>query len=133
MQTNGENQVKSLGYIAIIMMIALNAGCLLMGKNKEYQPFDSSGLGRLVPGQTNAAEVLRIFGSPKQVVKMSNGNAYIYKRSVAKGTALWLFIASFGNYDKQYDQVVFFFDNNDILTHYGVSLNAQKASYGLPF
>jgi hypothetical protein len=125
--------MKLLGYTAIIVTIALNSGCLLIGKNKEYQPFDCGGLERLVPGQTSAAEVSQIFGSPKQVVKLSNGNAYIYKRSVAKGTALWLLIASFGNYEKQYDQVVFFFDNKDVLTHYGVSLDAQKASYGLPF
>jgi hypothetical protein len=64
---------------------------------------------------------------------MSNGNAYIYERSVAKGTALWLLIVSLGNYETQCDKVVFFFDNNDILTHYGVSLDAEKASYGLPF
>jgi len=64
---------------------------------------------------------------------MSNGNAYIYKRSVAKGTGIWLVIVSFGNYDKQYDQIVLFFDTNDIMTHYGVSLNAGKASYGFPF
>ncbi|MEE9567222.1 MAG: hypothetical protein V3W17_06960 [Desulfobacteria bacterium] len=126
--------MKLLSCAAIVLMvITFSAGCLLMGKNKEYQPFDSSELERLVPGQTTATEVSRIFGSPRQVVKMSNGNAYIYERSVAKGTALWLLIVSLGNYEKQCDKVVFFFDNNDILTHYGVSLDAEKASYGLPF
>jgi len=125
--------VKASGCIIILVVTALSAGCLVMGKNKECQPFDSGELERLVPGRTTASEVSGIFGSPRQVVKMSNGNAYIYKRSVAKGTALWLLIVSLGNYDKQSDQVVFFFDNNDILTHYGASLDADKASYGLPF
>jgi hypothetical protein len=115
------------------MTITFSSGCFVMGKNKDYQPFDPKGLDGLVPGQTTAAEVTRIFGSPREVVKMSNGNAYIYKRSVAKGTGLWLLILSFGNYDKQCDQMAFFFDNNDILTHYGVSLDAGKASYGVPF
>ena len=104
-----------------------------MGKNKDYQAFDPKGLDGLVPGQTTAAEVTRVFGSPREVVKMSNGNAYMYKRCVAKGTGLWLLLLSFGNYDKQCDQMAFFFDNNDILTHYGVSLDARKASYGIPF
>ena len=104
-----------------------------MGKNKDYQSFDSGGLEGLVPGQTTAGEVSRIFGAPTQVVKMSNGNSYVYKRSVAKGTALWLLIVSFGNYDKQYDQMVFFFDNDDVLTHYGTRFNAGEASYALPF
>lgn len=119
--------------MAFIMATMLSTGCLLMGKNKEYQSFDSGELDRIIPGQTTAAEVSQAFGSPVQVVKLSNGNAYIYRRSVAKGTALWLLVASFGNYEKQHDQVVFFFDNHDTLTHYGVSLDADKASYGLPF
>ena len=125
--------VKLSRWVVIVLMIVVGSGCVVMAKNKEYQAFDSSGLDKLVPGQTTAAETSGIFGAPSQVVKMSNGNAYIYKRSVAKGTALWLLIVSFGNYDKQYDQMVFFFDNNDILTHYGTSLDAQNASYGLPF
>ncbi len=125
--------VKLSRWVVIVLMIVVGGGCVVMAKNKEYHPFDSSGLDKLVPGQTTAAEVSGIFGAPSQVVKMSNGNAYIYKRSVAKGTAFWLLIVSFGNYDKQYDQMVFFFDNNDILTHYGTSLDAQNASYGLPF
>lgn len=119
--------------VIVFVIFAFSSGCLVIGKNKEYQPFDSGELEKLVPGTTTAAEVSELLGAPSQVVEMSNGNAYIYKRSLAKGTALWLLVVSFGNYEKQYDQVVFFFDENDILTHYGVSLNANKASYGFPF
>ena len=115
------------------MIVIFSAGCAFIAKNKEYQGFDPSGLDGLVSGQTTAAEVSKIFGAPSQVVKMSNGNAYVYERSVAKGTGFWLVLVSFGNYDMQYDRVVFFFDQDDILTHYGASLNAQEASYGLPF
>jgi hypothetical protein len=35
--------------------------------------------------------------------------------------------------DKFGDREAFFFDKNDLLTHYGMSLNAGKASYGFPF
>ncbi|UCH00202.1 MAG: outer membrane protein assembly factor BamE [Deltaproteobacteria bacterium] len=130
----GGRTLKSLHHAVILLLIiSLCTGCALFGKNKEYQTFDSTLLDKLAPGQTTAAEVTRLFGAPSQVVKMSNGNAYIYKRSVAKGTGIWLVIVSFGNYDKQYDQIVLFFDTNDIMTHYGVSLNAGKASYGFPF
>ena len=114
-------------------MITFSSGCLMIGKDKEYQPFDTSGLDQLTPGRTKASEVTAIFGAPTEVVKLSSGNAYIYKRSLGKGTGVWLLLVSFGNYDKDYDQLVFFFDQNDVLRHYGVSLNAGKASYGLPF
>ncbi|NVM22978.1 MAG: hypothetical protein HWN68_14505 [Desulfobacterales bacterium] len=117
----------------VLTMTALSTGCLLLGKNKEYQPFDTSGLDRLSAGRTTASEVTEMFGAPTEVVKLSNGNAYIYRRSLSKGTGLWLILLSFGNYDTDHDQLVFFFDQNDVLTHYGVSLNARKASYGLPF
>ena len=117
----------------LFFLIALCAGCLVFGKNKEYQPFDAAELNQLVPGKTKAGEVTELFGAPSEVVKLANGNAYIYRRVLTKGTALWLVLVTLGNADKQHDQLVFFFDLNDRLTHYGVSQNAQKSSYGLPF
>ncbi len=104
-----------------------------MGKNKEYQALAASGLSKIETGETTASELTEIFGAPTQVEKMSNGNAYIYKHSLTKATGVSLLILSFGNYETQYDQMVFFFDINDVLTHYGVSLKAKEASYGLPF
>lgn len=117
----------------IIIVTALCCGCAAFGKNKEVQTFSAASIDKLVPGQTTAADVTQMFGAPLQVVKMSNGNAYVYKRSVAKGTVVWLLLISFGNYEKQYDQLIFFFNDKDILTHYGASFNADEASYGFPF
>lgn len=125
--------MKSLICGILLLFMFCSGGCAVVGKNKEYQPFDTSSLDRLVVGRSTAREVAEIFGAPTQVVKMSNGNAYLYQRGLGKGTALWLLFVSFGNYDKQYDRMVFFFDNQDSLTHYGVSLHANDASYGLPF
>lgn len=122
------------GYIHLLLItLALLAGCVMMGKSKEYQALSPNGLSQIEAGETTASEVTEIFGAPTQVVKMSNGNAYIYKHTLTKGTGVFLLILSFGNYETQYDQMVFFFDIDDILTHYGVSLKAKEASYGLPF
>ncbi len=119
--------------LIIIILTALCCGCAVFGKNKEAQSFGPALIDKLVPGQTTAADVTNLFGAPTHVVKLSNGNAYIYKRSVAKGTGVWLVLVSFGNYEKQYDHLVIFFDNENILTHYGVSIDADTASYGFPF
>ncbi len=79
--------MRLIRYIAIILMITtLLSGCLVIGKNKEYQPFVSTELDKLVPGQTEATEVTEIFGAPSKVVELANGNAYVYKRTVTKGT-----------------------------------------------
>ena len=125
--------MRLIRYIATILMITtLLSGCMVFGKNKEFRPFDSTELGKLVPGQTEATEVTEIFGAPSKVVELANGNAYVYKRTVTKGTICWLVLLTFGNVEKQHDQLVFFFDLEDTLTHYGLSLDAEKAKYGLP-
>jgi len=120
-------------YFLMFLMLVCLCGCVVFGKDKRHQPFEADDLEGLVIGQTSAADVTAVFGAPSEVVELTNGNAYIYRRSVAKATALWLILVSFGNFDVQQDQVVFFFDQNDVLSHYGVSLNADKASYGFPF
>jgi outer membrane protein assembly factor BamE (lipoprotein component of BamABCDE complex) len=107
--------------------------CAGWAKNKDYHPFDASGLDKLIPGKSTAAQVTEILGAPSEIVKLSNGNAYIYRRSLSKGTGLWLLIVSFGNYDEHYDQIVIFLDKKNIMTHFAVTLDAHKAAYGLPF
>jgi len=119
--------------VIVLIIISLCSGCALFGKNKEFQPFDVSALDTIAPGKSTATDITAIFGAPTEVVKMSNGNAYIYRRSISKGTGVWLILVSFGNFERQHDQIVFFFDKKDIVTHYGKSLNAEKASYGFPF
>jgi outer membrane protein assembly factor BamE (lipoprotein component of BamABCDE complex) len=122
----------ALKILAVILITALLSGCIVLGKNKQFQPFDSTELDKLTPGQTEATEVTEIFGAPSEVVELANGNAYVYKRTVTKGTVCWLVLVTFGNVEKQHDQLVFFFDLNDTLTHYGLSLDAEKAKYGFP-
>ncbi|NIQ90960.1 MAG: outer membrane protein assembly factor BamE [Deltaproteobacteria bacterium] len=118
--------------LTVLMVTTLLSGCLVIGKNKEFQPFESTELDQLVPGETTATEVTEIFGAPSNVVELANGNAYVYRRTVTKGTMCWLVLLTMGNVEKQHDQLVFFFDSEDILTHYGLSLDADKARYGLP-
>jgi outer membrane protein assembly factor BamE (lipoprotein component of BamABCDE complex) len=118
--------------LTVLLIASLLSGCIVLGKNKQFQPFDSTDLDKLVTGQTKAAEVTEIFGAPSEVVELANGNAYVYKRTVSKGTVCWLLLVTFGNVEKQHDQLIFFFDLNDTLTHYGLSLDADKAKYGLP-
>lgn len=122
----------TINILIVLLLASLLSGCIVLGKNKQFQPFDSTELDQLVPGQTKATEVTDIFGAPSEVVELANGNAYVYKRTVTKGTVCWLLLVTLGNVEKQHDQLVFFFDLNDTLTHYGLSLDAEKAKYGMP-
>ena len=117
----------------VLLLMFFLQSCAGWAKNKDYHPFDASGVDKLIPGKSTAAQVTEILGAPSEIVKLSNGNAYIYRRSLSKGTGLWLLIVSFGNYDEHYDQIVIFLDNKNIMTHFAVTLDAHKATYGLPF
>ena len=117
----------------VLLLVFFLQSCAGWAKNMEYHPFDAAKLDKLTVGKSTAAQVTEMLGPPSNIVKLSNGNAYIYRRSLSKGTGLWLLIVSFGNYDKHYDQIVIFFDTKNIMTHYGITLDAHKAAYGLPF
>jgi hypothetical protein len=121
-------------FIALILVSALlSAGCAAVGINREDQGFDPDQLDGLTPGRTTADEVCLTFGAPTRVVRLTAGNAYVYERSVGKATGFYLFLVSFVNYDERFDRIVFFFDAAGVLTHYGVSLDAGRTAYGLPF
>ena len=116
----------------VLLLVFLLQSCAGWAKNRDYHPFDAAKLDKLIVGKSTVAQVTEMLGAPSNIVKLSNGNAYIYRRSLSKGTGLWLLIVSFGNYDKHYDQIVIFFDKKNIMTHYGVTLDAHKAAYELP-
>jgi hypothetical protein len=122
-------------YLPIIffLIISCASGCAVFGRGKDFRAFDENALKQVIPGKTTAPEVTKLFGPPSQVVRLSNGNAYVYERSVNKATGLWLVILAFGNFDTQYDRIVFFITRDDIVSHYGSSFKTEKASYAMPF
>jgi len=119
--------------ISILLMASIFTGCVVYGRSKDFVAFDENALKQVTTGKTSASEVTQLFGPPNKIVKLSNGNAYMYERSVKKATGLWLVVLSFGNLETQYDRIVFFINNDDVVTHYGNSINSEKASYAMPF
>ena len=119
--------------MALLFVFAIGSGCAMIGRNKDFRPIEEKTLAQVTPGKTTAADVMTLFGPPTQIVKLTNGNAYIYDRSLSKATGLWLVLVSFVNYDTQHDRIVFFINNQDLVTHYGSSFKSDTASYGMPF
>jgi len=119
--------------ISILLAALIGSGCAVFGRGKDFKPFDENSLKQVTAGSTTAADVTRLFGPPNKIVKLSNGNAYLYERSIDKATGLWLVVLTFGNWDKQYDRIAFFINNENTVTHIGSSFNAETASYAMPF
>jgi hypothetical protein len=124
---------KACLIISILLLVSCGNGCAVMGRGKNFRPFDENTLTQVTPGKTTAGEVTKLFGAPSQIVKLSNGNAYVYERSVNKVTGLWLVLLTFANYDTQYDRIVFFINKDDVVTHYGSSFKTGTTSYAMPF
>lgn len=118
---------------ALLFVFVMGSGCAVIGKNKDFRPIEADNLAQVIPGKTTAADVMTLFGPPSQIVKLTNGNAYLYDRSLSKATGVWLILVSFVNYDTQHDRIVFFLNNQDLVTHYGSSFKSNTASYGMPF
>ncbi len=124
---------RSCFFISILMMAAICSSCAVFGRSKNFVPFDENALKQVTTGKTSASEVTQLFGPPNKIVKLSNGNAYVYERSLEKSTGLWLVVLTFVNFDTQYDRIVFFINHDDVVTHIGSSFNSEKASYAMPF
>ncbi|MDQ5986559.1 MAG: hypothetical protein CSYNP_02289 [Syntrophus sp. SKADARSKE-3] len=130
----GESQMQNRYAIWCLLVITLwVSGCAVIGRGKDYRAFDEKTLAQVTPGRTTAAEVTGMFGPPSQMVKLINGNAYIYDRSLSKATGIWLVLVTFVNYDTQHDRIVFFLSKDNIVTHVGSSFQTDAASYGTPF
>jgi hypothetical protein len=67
--------------VSILLLVFLLQSCAGWVKSKDYYPFDTSELDKLIPGKSNAAEITQILGAPSEIVKLTNGNAYIYRVS----------------------------------------------------
>ena len=135
-RNRGQETAGALQGIRIIFVFILCltlAGCAVLGRDRDFRPFDPGALTQIVPNKSTAADVTRLFGAPTQVVKLTGGNAYIYSRTLSKATGVWLVIVTLANYDKKHDQIVFFLNPQNIVTHYGSSLHSGEAAYGFPF
>jgi hypothetical protein len=123
---------RTVIWIAAAAMILLS-GCAVIGRGKDFRPLDEKALAQIKPGITTAGEITNMFGPPNRIVKLSQGNAYLYQRSVSKALGVWMILVTTVNYDTAHDRLVFFFNRSDVLTHYGSSFDAGEAHYGMPF
>jgi hypothetical protein len=117
---------------ALLLALLLSPACVF-SRTQANLPLDTASIGSLVPGQTTAAEVVELLGAPDEVVQLGRRSAYRYEHGQQKFTVLFLVVLSFVNRDSQSDRSWVFFDENDVLTHVGTSLEADSAEYTMPW
>lgn len=116
---------------AVLALIVLN-GCYL-GKKRDDRPWPADVTSRIEVGKTTKAEVLKLMGPPKVVVRLLESEAYMYVATVEKSSGIFLLVLNLSRTDRQYDAVTVVLNRQDIVTAVGSRFSADEAEYGLPW
>lgn len=100
---------------------------------RRFEPLDPMVIQSLRPGETTAREVVERLGGPTEVVQLGRRTAYRYDATRSKSAALVLVVFNMFGQDTRSDRLWAFFDENDVLTHYGVSYGTHRTQHALPW
>ena len=114
-----------------LVLIPLLSGCF-MGRTTRHRPLDGQAIAALQPGVATATDVVTALGAPTEVVQLGHRSDYRYDYGQQKQTGLVLIVLGLYGLDSQEDRAWFFFDENNLLTHVGATLNGDTAKYSLP-
>ena len=119
------------------LVLALLAATLLpaclISRLAVNEPLDPAEIAQLRPGESKAADVIELLGAPTEVVQLGRRSAYRFDATTTKQAGLWLLVVGFYNADTRSDRLWAFFDENEVLTHFGATLTAGDAEYALPW
>jgi len=130
--------MRWIGVLTLAIAPAAMTGCVL-SQTTEGSGIDVEKVERIVPGQSTRADVTRLLGPPDEVVYSNKEldplfeQAYRYKRSKERQTAMFLILFSTFRSDEKFDHVMVFFDEEGAVEHVGTKLNSDLSSYGMPW
>ena len=119
-------------WILVAAALAVLNGCYL-SKKRDDRPWPAEVVAKIEVGKTTKADVLRLLGPPKQVVRLLESEAYMYIASAEKNSGLVLLVLNLSRSDRQYDAVTVIINRQDIVTAVGSRFSADEAEYGLPW
>jgi len=121
----------------LFRLIALSLATTLascgIARQDLNEPIDATIVNQLVPGTTTAREVVERLGGPNEVVQLGKRTAYRYDSSTTKSAVLFLFLVNFGNQDTRQDRLWVFFDENNVLSHFGATYGSHRTQYAMPW
>ena len=116
----------------LALLLCLISACA-MARSTENEPLDALALASLRPGVTTAQEAVQLLGAPDDIVQLGKRSAYRYRFTNMKTAGLILIVLNFYNVDSRSDRAWLFFDENQVLSHLGVTLEGDKAEYAMPW
>jgi len=119
--------------LAILLAAVSLAPACAFARQTENRPLVESALAELQPGVSSAADVVRVLGAPVDVVQLGRRSAYRYQFTSSKRTVLFLVVLGLYNQDTRADRAWLFFDENQLLTHLGSTLEGEEPEYAMPW
>ena len=124
--------LRFVGSVQLLGALLLVSGCFT-GRDTTNEPLDAEMIASLEPGETRAADVVELLGAPTEVVQLARRSAYRYDYTNRKRWGLFLIVANFLNEDTRSDRLWVFFDENQVLSHFGVTLQGDASVYAMPW
>jgi outer membrane protein assembly factor BamE (lipoprotein component of BamABCDE complex) len=115
-----------------LLLLSLTSACAI-ARQDNNEPIDAQTIRAFEPGKTTAREIVEKLGAPTEVVQLGRRTAYRFDATTAKAAALILVVVNFANQDTRSDRLWVFFDENDVLTHYGASFGTHRTQYAMPW
>lgn len=117
----------------VVPFLPLLLAACAIGRQAVNEPLDAEAVARLQPGVTTARHITEALGAPTEVVQLGRRTAYRYDATTTKAAVFFLVVLNFGNLDARSDRLWVFFDENDVLTHYGASYGTHRTQYAMPW
>jgi outer membrane protein assembly factor BamE (lipoprotein component of BamABCDE complex) len=114
-----------------VLSLALASSCAF-ARQRTHEPIAPTSVQSIEVGDS-AGRVTELLGAPSEVVQLGTRSAYRYDFTETKSTGLFLLVIGFFNVDSHQDRVWVFFDEDENVTHVGATLEADEASYGMPW
>ena len=115
----------------LLAVLLFSPGCFFSRRNVNAH-FDDARVRQLEPGTTTAREVVELLGAPNEVVQLGRRSAYRYNHTHQREEGLFLIVLFLHGTDIKSDRVWVFFDEELVLTHVGMTFEADQAKYGIP-
>lgn len=121
-------QTRTLCLLSLLFL----PSCFL-SRQTENEPLSFAATEGLQPGTTTARQVVDRLGAPNDVVQLGKRTAYHYRYTKTKRAGLLLLVVGLFNEDTRSDRLWVFFDENEVLTHFGSSLQGHHTQYAMPW
>jgi outer membrane protein assembly factor BamE (lipoprotein component of BamABCDE complex) len=122
-------RIRTLPSLSLLLL----TGACAFARQATNEPIDATVVRTFTPGTTTARDVVEKLGAPTEVVQLGKRTAYRYDATTQKSTVLFLLLINFGNQDSRSDRLWVFFDERDVLTHFGASYGTHRTQYAMPW